>query len=631
MVKKISKKGNTLSAPSQQLIVGIDNAHNLLSKKRWNEARELLEDINKRFPNHPNVLISLMEVYFELCKMVDYERVCEQLVKLRSQDPDLLLSLAGAYMSNDRPSLALKTFKNYIARWPTHASVEEAHQTAASLEDILQEVLLGTLLSKEEILELTAQLEQMEQYIDRSHLRQAIALGNKLIKRYPRVSAVYNHTSKAFWMEGMGEEAIAASLQVIEFEPDDFDAQCDLVRYYLLTGNKDKALYFLKKLDEFQIINLNQASKYADVLVFHLDFKKIVNLFEQVKQKGWIEYIGSKDVLFLHIAAVIFFRIGNEDLAYKLWNQVLQISPNFILALDNLKDLENEIGNRHAPWIYSLPYWIPMKTLNDLDRYIQPQVRRNDETGIQSASLRFLEKHNEVANLAPIMLEVGDQTSRMFVLRLAHMSKASNLLEAVNMEAANLCCRAGTIPTGMRRYWSKGRWIELLLMGVDVSNKFTRKHEKKVEVLLQSAVEALHKNDGRKAQALLQQAISLDPKTPVLTYNLALAYQIQGRMKESIDLIEQVHDKYPDYLFGRIGLTLINISRGNLVDAHKLLDPLRKAKEMNINEFDAFCDAHIKLYLAEKREDIAKAWYGMWKSMNPGNPKLDGYNSQFLN
>jgi len=643
MVKKSSRNERRDSTPSQKLIVGIENAHNFLFKKQYTEACELLENLNKNHPRHPEILLALMDVYYELGKMDKYELVCEQLVNLKPKDPDLVLSLAGAYMHNGRPSLALRTFKEYITIFPTHESVEEARKTMTLVENIIPELLPKRLFSKEENFNLTSQVEQIDQYICRNLLIQATALGIKLIQLFPEVSVIHNYLSKVYWMQGMAEKAIGTSLDVLEFETGNIDALCDLNRYYFLTGHKDLAQKILEKLDVFAIKNLDQAIKYDDALVFQGNFKKIVELYNLVEKKSWIENIEPKHVIFLHMSAVGFYRLENEDQARKLWIHAIHVSPDFRYASDNLRDLNNAVGDRHAPWIYPLPYWISSKTLDDLDRQIQPQIRRNDESGIQRASLHFLENHKEVLHLAPVMLEVGDLGSRMFVLKLTSMSKAPTLLEAVNefsmgkfgsdeqrLEAARLCCQTGLIPTGMRRFWSNGRWIELLLLGVNVSDQYVQMHEKNVKFLLKNAIETLSKKEGRRAESLLQQAINLEPDAPDLLYNLALAYQLQGRINDSIKLLESILEQHPDYLFGRIGLALVSISKGDLENAHELLDPLLSIKRMSLNEFDAFCDGFINLHLAEKRTDIAKAWYGMWNTINPETAKLRSY-PQFEN
>jgi len=66
---------------------GLDRAQYLIDRKRWDEVINVLEDLNRRFPEQPPVLTMMMDVYFSLQKMEDYERACEGLVELVPNDP----------------------------------------------------------------------------------------------------------------------------------------------------------------------------------------------------------------------------------------------------------------------------------------------------------------------------------------------------------------------------------------------------------------------------------------------------------------------------------------------------------------------------------------------------------------
>ena len=42
--------------------------------------------------------------------------------------------------------------------------------------------------------------------------------------------------------------------------------------------------------------------------------------------------------LLLHLAAVAFYRTGDEKIAWKLWREILQQAPGFDLARESLPD-----------------------------------------------------------------------------------------------------------------------------------------------------------------------------------------------------------------------------------------------------------------------------------------------------
>jgi regulator of sirC expression with transglutaminase-like and TPR domain len=61
----------------------------------------------------------------------------ERLAQIDPSDPTLALNLAGAYMTNLYPALALTTFRSFLARWPNHPKAAESRETASELEAVL--------------------------------------------------------------------------------------------------------------------------------------------------------------------------------------------------------------------------------------------------------------------------------------------------------------------------------------------------------------------------------------------------------------------------------------------------------------------------------------------------------------
>src|ERR687886_1422217 len=113
----VKKKGRTerqpVRAQPRQLLAGLEEATALMDRKRWNQAHNLLTDLDRRYPNQPNVVALLMDVAFEQKDMQAYQRAAERLLRLTPDDPEVMLALAGAYLTNVRPALALRTFRRF--------------------------------------------------------------------------------------------------------------------------------------------------------------------------------------------------------------------------------------------------------------------------------------------------------------------------------------------------------------------------------------------------------------------------------------------------------------------------------------------------------------------------------------
>ena len=82
--------------------------------------------------------------------MEGYQYGCEQWLKLEPDNDEVAQGLAGAYLNNVRPCLALRAFQNFLKKWPDHPRAPEARQTVSGLEEALPGMLTAAGLSEED-------------------------------------------------------------------------------------------------------------------------------------------------------------------------------------------------------------------------------------------------------------------------------------------------------------------------------------------------------------------------------------------------------------------------------------------------------------------------------------------------
>src|SRR5262249_9696252 len=156
------------------------------------------------------------------------------------------------------------------------------------------------------------------------------------------------------------------------------------------------------------------------------------------------------------------------------------------------------------------------------------------------------------------LLDRGNPHGREFALRLGLMARTPELLAALRdfglgqrgpdqmrLEAAQAAADGGVMEAGPIRFWARGQWTEVLLLSFEVDDEHERKHSPQVEEWAVEALEALHEEDGARAEQLLQQALAVEPDSPDFLNNLASAYELQGRSRESEDLVRQIHQRFP--------------------------------------------------------------------------------------
>jgi tetratricopeptide (TPR) repeat protein len=617
----------------------VDEALELLEDERWPEACDRLEALVARYPHQVEVLRALNAVYFELQDTVGLERTCERLLKLTPDDPAVMLGLAGAYLTNVRPFLALRTFRRFVERWPKHEEAAKARATIAEVEADAAELLGELGLAGDEGVELAELHEAAQSLLEQGDYREARRVAEALLRRRPDFVPTLNNLSQLEALEGRRDEAIALSRRALSLDADNVHALANLARYLCLSGHLDEARELAGRLKRVESEHLDAWTKKAEALSYLGDDQGVLEAFRGAERAGALEEL--EGGWLHHLAAVAALRLGRADEARRRWREAVRAAPDLEVAQANLDDLDKPVAERHAPWPFAIGQWLAARTLEDLGLQVQRLGRRGGDTALARAVQGFLQAHPEVARLIPLLLDRGDPMGREFALAIALTADSPELREALRefalgqrgpdgmrYQAANAASRAGLLPRGLVRMWLQGEWREVRLMGIEIHEEPLARHRPRVERLSGEAVEALHAGDAERAERLLKQAMEVEPDAPDLLNNQAMVYTMQGRAEEAEALVRAVHERHPEYLFACVGLARLEVARGQLDAAKALLEPLLSRQRLHVAELGALCAAQIEVLLAEHRRDAARSWLELWAQVDPENPAVEVYRQQ---
>ena len=611
-----------------------------MGKKHWAEARDLLEELDRRSPGQPEVLTDLVNAYYELHDMEGYQGASERLIKVDRDNADLALGLAGAYLQNARVALALRAFRQFLQRWPDHPRAGEARQTVADLEAALPALLAQMDVPADQSFEVAVQHELVQSLLAQGQYRETRQAAESLLRRYPRFAPALNNLSLAHWSDGRLDQAIAAAGRALELEPDNVHALSNLIRFLCAAGRQAEARPYAGRLKASPAPAADVWLKKIEGLSYIGDDPGVLDVFHQAEES--IEpHSPQFNAMLHHLVAVAAWRLGREAEARGYWQRALKLSPGFALARENLDDLKLPPGERHGPWAFTLPYWISPPAIRDLARLLEPVSKPGaDDEAVVRAARRYVREHPQVVKVTPLLLERGDRQGREFALRMASMAKTPELLamlkefafgqrgpDQARLDAAQIVNQAGLLPSGPVRLWMRGEWQELLLLGFEIypEPEGANPHSARVTQWLEEATLALRAGDVKRAEPLLRQALAEEPDAPDLLNNLAAAYSLQGRRQESEALVREIHARHPDYFFGRANLARLLAQAGDYDRARELLDPLLQQKRLHITEFDSLCAAEIDLFLAQGNLDAARTWFSMWESADTDSPMLEQF------
>ncbi len=625
--------------PPRKLVEGTRQAYDLLEKGKPNEAVVILEGLDRAYPNTPEVLGNLVNAYYDLQDMREYEGAIRRLARIEPHDPDLGYGLAGAYLTNGRPALAIHAFQEALRRWPAHPKAADARQVIPRLEAALQEQAAPLGLSKPQIFDLMAQHDELRYCLDHTEYSQGRRVAEKLLRSYPDFLPALNNLAQIEAAEGNLEKAIHASERVLEIDPQNIHALSNLTRLHFVRGRPTEAGQYAHRLKASPAEATGRWTKIAEALTFLEDDDGVLALYEHAKAAGELE-LADTDEIFYHLLAVASVYLGKEKDAQQFWQEALKINPRFTWALENLADLKKSVDERAGAWAYPFESWLLGGVARELTGQLENQKRTANKADVQALLTRFFEEnHPEVFFLAPHLVERGDAKAREFVARLAAVTAHPALVSAAKgfvfgrrgsfqerFEAAQILSEADLLPTGLVQIWSGGEQRDVILLNIEISPEPEEpKIPRRAQALAQQAFEALQDGNGQHAQELLEQALAIAPDEPSLVNNLAMALEMQGQADKARQMIQDLHVRFPGYFFGIIAVANLEVAQGNLEHAHDLLNGLMHRKKLHTSEFTTLCRAQIQAWLADNNREAARTWLEIWERVDPDHPDLMTY------
>jgi tetratricopeptide (TPR) repeat protein len=622
----------------RRLIEGVYEAQEYLEENRPGEARELLEELDLKYPGKALILELLVDTYYDMKDMHGYEWACYRLLKTEHNNADAALGMAGAYMANLRPALAIGAFERFLARWPDHERSGDARETLGTLKDALREELSDLQLSETESFELARQHEEIRFFLDHRLLLRGKQMAEKLLSSHPHFAPALNNLSQIFALQGEMDRAMETARKVLEIDPENIHALSNLTRMLFVSDKLEEARSLAARLKASQAPGADIWLKKIEAFSCLGEDKEVLALYDQAKAAGGLT--SSTNPLLYHLVAVSLMRSGREREARGLWKNALKIDPSFSLVQENLDDLNGPIEERNAPWAFPLiGYWIPEGWVKELAGLLSTAARHKKEGVIRSSAQRFLQKHPELIFLAPHLLEQCGADGREFVISLAMISENPELIAALRefaigqqgsdqlrLKAVQWLSEKGLLPSGAVRLWVQGEWKDILLLDFEITQEpSSTYHSIEAQELAENAFHALQSRHGEKAQELLEQAIVLEPDSPSLLNNLGIALEIQGQVGKAHTMLREIHARFPEYFFGIIGVARLAIIDGDIDTAHRMLNDLMQRKQMHITELVALCQAQIEVWLAEKKPEAARAWMDMWEDVDPEDQRLEEF------
>jgi tetratricopeptide (TPR) repeat protein len=192
--------------------------------------------------------------------------------------------------------------------------------------------------------------------LEEGKFAEAVRMLEKLLKRHDDFTAARNNLALAYYYMGQFEKSMATIHDVLERDPGNLHALCNLAIFHQHFGNGPELQELLEVLRKTYPYHADHVFKLATTMGILSEHTKAYHLFRRLLKSG---EAGLEPCLY-HYTAVAASNIGRYAEAERLWRQAEKLDPESNIPRFYLGQLELRRRGEGAP-VFSYHYHLPFE------------------------------------------------------------------------------------------------------------------------------------------------------------------------------------------------------------------------------------------------------------------------------
>ncbi|MBX2862814.1 MAG: tetratricopeptide repeat protein [Leptolyngbyaceae cyanobacterium MAG.088] len=627
MAKKKTKKKKQASYGfgNQSLTTELAHAEALIRREQWTDAHSVLTRLKISYPDSLDVLAHLLEIYYELGQLLQYQATCEEFLALKPNDARVNFLLGYAYVLNYYPLLGVQQYRYAIERWSEHPGCIDGRAHLAKIEPNLSDVLASMGLTYPDDWDVGILHEQTRAYTETGQSEKAIKSAQALLQKQASFVAGYNSLALAYLANDQYEDAISTLKTTLEQHSNNIVLRANLVRCLCLRGNFTEAETHKVQLLANQSTDIDDLTRQAEALSYLDDNAAIVELLATVPpdpDKGNRPVVSG---LFHHLTAVALVRQGQTKAARQQWAIAMELYPDLAVARENLDDFDMTSTFKEGPWPFELNSWVENGAYQDLRQVaIAMTPEREPQAALVAAVDTLLADYPFISQLVPVWLKRGSPRARMLAMIIAksrpnqlHLAAINDFVSSAHGSDSQRYHMASYLAQHHQltatKLWLCGEWhSEPPLVNYKIVPEPAFVQSSEAEELLNKALKKIALESfkaAETAETYLRQALEIEPNNPILLNNLALAYTHQERLVESRQLTQQIIEEHPEDVASRVAIAQLYLQEENLDAAETVLTQLLQRTRFTQDDLVSVMLTRSRLLMLQGKEDMARLWF----------------------
>lgn len=334
-----------------------DRAVKSLERYQYDKALKYFRYVVEKEPDNPANYCNVAGVLSELGHYQEANRMLNVVIK--ELNPEM--TECYYYMANNAINMeAFEAAEDYLIEY---LRLDSEGEYSAEAEEMLYMVAyeMGR-LPKQLIAPLPnfrEKHEEAEWHLEEGRFLQATELLEELVKEQPDYLPTYHNLGLAYFYTGQIEKARALVTKVLEVDPNNLHALCNLAILSEHEGNKEITSQIMEMLKNLVPVEPNHAYKLALTMGTLGEHQVAYELFTRL-----IKVEEQPEASLYHHAAVAAVHTGRFPVALRFWKQAAWLDPRSEVPKFYLEQIELKSLDYLICYHYHLPFEEYMMTIN---------------------------------------------------------------------------------------------------------------------------------------------------------------------------------------------------------------------------------------------------------------------------
>lgn len=583
----------------------LEKISKLVNRSVFEEADELLLELESDYPRNDEVLESRGDYFAHLGLVNGAWWYMYQAFNINSDNMSALSRLILLCSDLSLPLATLFYIERYedlsVIMPPSLLRLRYETREIADKLVVDEPTLVGNIRDQ-------ALLDLAQQLLNVGQIEEADKICRRALKKFPNIVSSHHIAAHILVQKGKLPAAIKQTQQVIKSFPNDRTARYMLFKMYYLIGDIASAEQLSIELLGSGIDTPKDIANRIEMLAVLNKPQEILDLFESLaKPADGVDI----QIDVAHYVATSFALVGNIEQAQRLWRSIEHVAPDIVN--ENLLDITAVINVKNGFAYFDMPFWIPHAWVDEVSTPASSTAHHKRRVQKLFKQASWLE------HLVTVLFERGNEEGREFALHLCQSNPLPILesfvtgtkgsdghrLHALKIMIDNEMITRDNLPD----IWLGGTWQQPELFKYEITYDANPANtSRQVWQMIERIHALLVEEDWDTALNLIEKAREIDPDERTLMNYQKTALDEMELYEEADQILDELLEKHPDYLFAHIDKARQLIDDEELDEAYTYLSRFQSQPKFHVSEVKAYGVVTLKWLMAKDKLEKALNW-----------------------